>query len=247
MTGLLRLEGVGRRFGGLAALEDVTLELGKGEILGLIGPNGAGKTTLVNVVTGVHAATAGRVTFEGQDITRLPPHRVVRLGLARTWQIVQPFPRMTVAENVAAGALFAGGARDVAAALAAARESLAFVRLEALADTPAASLTLARRKRLELARALAMKPRLIMLDEVNAGLNTAEIDEALALIRAIAAKGITIVIIEHLMKVVLNVSTRIAVLHHGKLIADGSPADVVRDKDVVAAYLGRRYAERGAA
>ena len=247
MTGLLRLEGVGRRFGGLAALEDVTLELGKGEILGLIGPNGAGKTTLVNVVTGVHAATAGRVTFEGQDITRLPPHRVVRLGLARTWQIVQPFPRMTVAENVAAGALFAGGARDVAAALAAARESLAFVRLEALADTPAASLTLARRKRLELARALAMKPRLIMLDEVNAGLNTAEIDEALALIRAIAAKGITIVIIEHLMKVVLNVSTRIAVLHHGKLIADGSPAEVVRDKDVVAAYLGRRYAERGAA
>lgn len=247
MTGLLRLEGVGRRFGGLAALEDVTLELGKGEILGLIGPNGAGKTTLVNVVAGVHAATAGRVTFEGQDITRLPPHRVVRLGLARTWQIVQPFPRMTVAENVAAGALFAGGARDVAAALAAARESLAFVRLEALADTPAASLTLARRKRLELARALAMKPRLIMLDEVNAGLNTAEIDEALALIRAIAAKGITIVIIEHLMKVVLNVSTRIAVLHHGKLIADGSPAEVVRDKDVVAAYLGRRYAERGAA
>ncbi len=247
MSALLRLEGVSRRFGGLAALDGVSLELGRGEILGLIGPNGAGKTTLVNVVTGVHAATSGRVTFDGQDITRLPPHRVARLGLARTWQIVQPFPRMTVAENVAAGALFAGGAADVASALAVARESLGFVNLAELADTPAATLTLARRKRLELARALAMKPRLIMLDEVNAGLNTAEIDEALALIRRIAAKGITIVIIEHLMKVVLGVSTRIAVLHHGRLIADGAPEAVVRDKEVVAAYLGRRYAERGAA
>ncbi|PWS35223.1 ABC transporter ATP-binding protein [Falsiroseomonas bella] len=247
MSALLRLEGVSRRFGGLAALDSVSLELGRGEILGLIGPNGAGKTTLVNVVTGVHTATSGRVTFEGQDITRLPPHRVARLGLARTWQIVQPFPRMTVAENVAAGALFAGGAADVASALAAARESLGFVNLADLADAPAATLTLARRKRLELARALAMKPRLIMLDEVNAGLNTAEIDEALALIRRIAAEGITIVIIEHLMKVVLGVSTRIAVLHHGRLIADGAPQEVVRDKEVVAAYLGRRYAERGAA
>lgn len=247
MSALLRLEGVSRRFGGLAALDGVSLELGRGEILGLIGPNGAGKTTLVNVVTGVHAATSGSVTFEGQDITRLPPHRVARLGLARTWQIVQPFPRMTVAENVAAGALFAGGARDVASALAVARESLGFVKLADLADAPAATLTLARRKRLELARALAMKPRLIMLDEVNAGLNTAEIDEALALIRRIAAEGITIVIIEHLMKVVLGVSTRIAVLHHGRLIADGEPEAVVRDKEVVAAYLGRRYAERGAA
>jgi branched-chain amino acid transport system ATP-binding protein len=154
---------------------------------------------------------------------------------------------MTVAENVAAGALFAGGAPDVGSAMATARESLAFVNLADLADQPAATLTLARRKRLELARALAMQPRLILLDEVNAGLNSAEIDEALALIRRIAARGITIVLIEHLMKVVLSVSTRIAVLHHGRLIADGAPEVVVRDKDVIAAYLGRRYAERGAA
>jgi branched-chain amino acid transport system ATP-binding protein len=247
MTALLELQGVSRRFGGLAALDGVSLTLGQGEILGLIGPNGAGKTTLVNVVTGVHGATGGRVVFEGREITRLPPHRVARSGLARTWQIVQPFPRMTVAENVAAGALFAGGAPDVGSAMATARESLAFVNLADLADHPAATLTLARRKRLELARALAMQPRLILLDEVNAGLNSAEIDEALALIRRIAARGITIVLIEHLMKVVLSVSTRIAVLHHGRLIADGAPDAVVRDKDVIAAYLGRRYAERGAA
>ena len=167
--------------------------------------------------------------FDGRDITRLRPHQIARLGLARTFQIVQPFPKMTVLENVAAGALFAG-TRDICRdARAQAREHLTFTGLPNAADKPAATLTLAQRKRLELAKGLAMKPRLLMLDEVNAGLNPTEIDEALAMIRKIAERGITIVVIEHLMKVVLSISQRIAVLHHGQLIADGTRSDVLRD------------------
>ena len=174
-----------------------------GEIVGLIGPNGAGKTTLVNVVTGMYPATAGRVRFNGQDITRLAPNRIAQLGVARTFQIVQPFPRMTVGENIAAGALFAGGARSLAEARARARELAQQVGIGDLIDQPAETLTLARRKRFELAKSLAMRPKLLFLDEVNAGLNPAEIDEALRLISKIAQAGVTIVVIEHLMKVVL--------------------------------------------
>ncbi len=243
MGPLLTLAGVSRRFGGLRALDDVSLAVSPGEIVGLIGPNGAGKTTLINVVTGVHPASAGRVEFGGQDITRLKPHRIARLGLARTFQVVQPFPHMTVAENVAAGALFAGREASPAQALRTARRHLDFAGLAEFADAAAATLTLARRKRLELAKGLAMRPRLLLLDEVNAGLNPAEIDEALQLIRRIAAQGITIVLVEHLMKVVLAISTRLVVLHHGRLIADGPPERVVRDRAVIEAYLGRKYAE----
>jgi branched-chain amino acid transport system ATP-binding protein len=242
MTALLALPDVSRRFGGLNAVDGVTFSLAKGEIVGLIGPNGAGKTTLINLITGVHPATSGRVRFEDHDITRMKPYAIARLGLARTFQIVQPFPKMSVVENVAAGALFCGHAGSVREAHAVAREHLAFTGLAELADRPAASLTLARRKRLELAKSLAMRPRLLMLDEVNAGLNPTEIEEALGIIRRIAEQGVTIIVIEHLMKVVLSISHRVVVLHHGQLIAQGPPRDVISDKRVVEAYLGSKYA-----
>jgi branched-chain amino acid transport system ATP-binding protein len=242
MTALLALENASRRFGGLQAVDRVSFTVDEGEILGLIGPNGAGKTTLINLITGVHPATAGQVQFYGRDITRLRPHQIARLGLARTFQIVQPFPKMTVLENVAAGALFAGGASHQRDALAAAREHLAFTGLAESADKPAATLTLAQRKRLELAKSLAMRPRLLMLDEVNAGLNATEIGEALRMIRKVAEQGVTIIVIEHLMKVVLAISHRIAVLHHGQLVTIGEPNAVLRDRRVVEAYLGSRYA-----
>ena len=246
MSTLLRLAGVSRHFGGLKAVDDVTLDLAAGEIIGLIGPNGAGKTTLINVVTSVHPATGGTITFDGRDITQLKPYQIARLGLARTFQIVQPFPKMTVLENVAAGALFAGRATSVGDAHSAARQHLAFTGLSAIANKPAASLTLAQRKRLEMAKGLAMQPRLLMLDEVNAGLNASEIDEALVMIRRIAERGVTILIVEHLMKVVLSVTQRIVVLHHGQLIADGAPQAVLRDRAVIEAYLGSKYAARHA-
>jgi branched-chain amino acid transport system ATP-binding protein len=243
---LLQLQGVTRQFGGLRALSSVTLAVGRGEIIGLIGPNGAGKTTLVNVVTGVHRASAGRVLFESEDITRLKPYQAARRGIGRTFQVVQPFPELTVIENVAASALFAGSAPGMPTARKQALEHLAFVGLEAMAERDASALTLAMRKRLELAKGLAMNPKLLLLDEVNAGLNNVEIDQALALIRAVAARGVTILIIEHLMKVVLSVCTRIAVLHHGELISVGSPSEVVADPRVVQAYLGKRYGAKSA-
>jgi branched-chain amino acid transport system ATP-binding protein len=244
---LLELKGVTREFGGLKAVSDVTLSIARDEILGLIGPNGAGKTTLVNVITGVHPATKGQVVFEGRDVTRFRPYRVARAGIGRTFQIVQPFPELTVIENVAASALFAGAAPGIRAAREAAMAQLEFVGLAESADRSAATLTLAMRKRLEMAKGLAMRPKLLLFDEVNAGLNATEIDQALALIRAISATGVTILIIEHLMKVVLSVCSRIAVLHHGELIAAGAPQDVVADPHVIQAYLGKRYAAEGTA
>lgn len=239
---LLELSGVTRQFGGLRAVAGVDLSVARGEVIGLIGPNGAGKTTLVNVITGVHSANAGRVRFNGRDITHLKPYQAARRGIARTFQIVQPFPEMTVAENVAAAAMFAGAARHGRQANSRALEHLEFVGLADMADKRAASLTLAMRKRLELAKGLAMRPQLLLLDEVNAGLNSTEVDHALQLIRTIAAQGITILIIEHLMKVVLSLCTRIVVLHHGELIATGDPQSIVQDPRVIQAYLGRRYA-----
>jgi branched-chain amino acid transport system ATP-binding protein len=242
MSTLLVLDDVSRRFGGLNAVDHVSFSVEQGEILGLIGPNGAGKTTIINLVTGVHPATGGRVSFDGRDITRLRPYQIARRGLARTFQIVQPFPKMTVLENVAAGALFSGQVGSVHEAHAVAREHLEFTGLADTSDRPAAALTLARRKRLELAKSLAMRPRLLMLDEVNAGLNPAEVEEALSIIRKIADRGVTIIVIEHLMKVVRSISSRVVVLHHGQLIAQGSPREVLSDRSVIEAYLGAKYA-----
>jgi ABC-type branched-subunit amino acid transport system ATPase component len=241
---LLSIEHLGKRFRGLQALDDVTLELKQGEVVGLIGPNGAGKTTLINVITGVHKPSAGTIHFRGESIAGMRPDRIARRGIARTFQIVQPFPAMTVLENVAAAALFAGGETSLAAARGKAAEHLHFCGLSAQADKPAASLTLAGRKRLELAKSLALNPTLLLLDEVNAGLNTAEIDHALELILSIAARGVTVLLIEHLMKVVTRAASRIVVLHHGRLIADGATREVMADEAVVEAYLGRRYAAR---
>lgn len=215
MTALLELDGVSRRFGGLNALDDVSLSLNEGEVVGLIGPNGAGKTTFVNVVSGVLKPTRGAIRFSGQRIDGRRPDQVARLGIARTFQIVQPFPRLTVRDNVAAAALFAGGAATPADAALAADTHLAFCGLAREAGKLAGSLTLAGRKRLELAKSLAARPKLLLLDEVNAGLNAAEIDDALRLIAAIAAEGITVLLIEHLMKVVSRACRRLLVLHQG--------------------------------
>ena len=244
MSELLRLTGVSRRVSGLQALRDVKLSVAPGEVLGLIGPNGAGKTTLVNTICGVTPANTGTVLFDGKDITRIKTYQAARLGLSRTFQIVQPFAEFSALDNVAAAALFSQPGASLKSAREAAREHLAFVGLAAQAEQSAATLTLAMRKRLELAKALAMKPKLLFLDEVNAGLNSAEVERATKLIHQLAADGITIVMIEHLMKVVLNVCTRIVVLHNGHPIADGPPREVISNPAVVEAYLGQQYAQR---
>jgi branched-chain amino acid transport system ATP-binding protein len=246
MSEILHLNAVSRRFSGLQALREVTFAVGKGEVLGLIGPNGAGKTTLVNTVCGVTPANSGAVTFDGRDITRIKTFQAARLGLSRTFQIVQPFAEFSALDNVAAAALFSQPGESIKSAREEARAHLAFVGLEAQSGQSAAALTLAMRKRLELAKALAMKPKLLFLDEVNAGLNSAEVERATELIHQLAASGITIVMIEHLMKVVLNVCTRIVVLHNGQLIADGTPRNVISNPAVVDAYLGQQYAQRNA-
>jgi branched-chain amino acid transport system ATP-binding protein len=244
VSALLELDDVGRAFKGVRALDGVSLSVDAGEIVGLIGPNGAGKTTLVNVATGVYPPTQGLVRFNGNVISGLAANRIARLGVARTFQIVQPFPRMTVGENIAAGALFAGAAGSLREAMDRAHALADRLGLGDVVERSADTLTLAKRKRLELAKSLAMRPRLLFLDEVNAGLNSTEVDAALALIREIAAEGITIVVIEHLMKVVLSISTRLVVLHHGRLVAEGPPDQVMRDPHVAEAYLGKRYAAR---
>jgi branched-chain amino acid transport system ATP-binding protein len=246
VNSILELNNVSKRFGGLRALNNVSFTLQEGEIVALIGPNGAGKTTLVNVITGAIRASDGKVMFAGRDVTAQLPYQAARRGLARTFQIVQPFPRMTVLENVAAGALFGGvrGSANVKEAMDIAREQLEFTGLASFADRPASTLTIAGRKRLELAKSLSMHPKVLMLDEVNAGLNSSEIDGALTLIRRISDRGITILLIEHLMKVVLSLAQRVLVLHHGELIAQGEPITMINDPRVVEAYLGEKFSRR---
>lgn len=248
MSPLLELKIVSRRFGGLAAVDQVSLAVEPSDIVGIIGPNGAGKTTLIDLISCARRPSSGEIHFKGRRIDGMPVHRAARLGIARTFQIVQPFPDMTTRENVVAAALFAGRAANRTVANRCADEQLERVGLGQVGNVPASALSLGQRKRLELAKSLAMKPTLLLLDEVNAGLHGAELSEAIALIRDLAKAGLTILIIEHLMKVVTSLCTRVAVLHHGRLIADGPAEAVMNDQQVIDAYLGERYGRgRGAA
>ena len=242
----LELKNVTKRFGGVAAVDGVTFAIGKGEILGVIGPNGAGKTTLLNCISGVYRLDGGDVRWQGESIAGLAPFRVARLGIGRTFQIVKPFTSMTVRENVVAGALF-GSDEDrprLGAAFGRADGVLELVGLRSKADLPVSAMTIPDRKRLEVARAVATRPKLLLLDEVMAGLNSVEIDDALEMVRAVHESGVTVVLIEHVMRVIVGVCARVVVLDVGRVLADGPPDVVLRDERVIQAYLGERYARR---
>jgi branched-chain amino acid transport system ATP-binding protein len=242
MVELLRVENVSRRFGGLLAVNAASFSAQAGRITALIGPNGAGKTTLFSIVTGFLAPTEGRVFYEGADITGEPPHRLARRGIARTFQIAQPFAGLTVCENIAVGSHLSRPSR--ADALAAARDVAQAVGLTPMLDLPASSLTVAGRKRLELARALAIEPKLLLLDEVLAGLNPSEVRDMVPVIRAICARGVTIVLIEHVMQAVMSLAEHVFVLAEGSIIAQGAPQVIAADARVVEAYLGHGAAGR---
>jgi len=238
MSALLEVRGVSKRFGGLVAVSDVSFDLAEGEIVGLIGPNGAGKTTLFNVVNGVYKADQGSITFAGKDITRSSPDQIVHFGLARTHQIVKPLNDLTVLDNVTVGACFGSEYLDMTAARKVASEVLQRVGLWDRASLVARSLTIAGKKRLEVARALAAKPKLLLLDEVLAGLNPTEVATMIDLVRKIRDGGTAVLMIEHLMQAIMSLSDRIVVLNLGRKLAEGKPDDVVHNTDVVEAYLG---------
>jgi len=241
---LLEARGLTRRFQGLQAVDTVSFAVRPGEILGLIGPNGAGKTTLINLISGTLFADEGELAFAGERIDRLSPQQRAHLGIARTFQVMKPFPRLSVLENVTVGALFgfAGGEHKLATARERARDVLDFTGLLHRLDQRADQLGGPDRKRLELAKALALRPRLLLLDEVMAGLNLTEVDEVIAIIKKIRDAGVAILVIEHVMKAIRSLSDRIIVLHHGEKIAEGLPDAVLTDPRVVEAYLGKRRA-----
>jgi branched-chain amino acid transport system ATP-binding protein len=236
---LLALEGLTKRFGGVVANRDVSFAVAPGELVGVIGPNGAGKSTLFDLITGFQRPDTGRVTFDGADVTRLRPDELARRGVARTFQKLKPFTDMTVLENVMVGAFL--NTPDVAAARDAARDALAAVGLADRADAHARGLSTGQRKRLELARALATRPRLLLLDEVTGGVDQATIPGLVRLVRELHGRGLALVVIEHNMRVIMELAQRIVALQMGQVIADGPPATIVRDARVIDAYLGSSW------
>ena len=238
---MLEVRGLSKSFGGLKAVDQASLDVRQGEIVGLIGPNGAGKTTLFAAIAGFHAPDAGRVAFEGKDITGLAPHRICAAGMVRTFQITQPFAKISVRENIMVGAYFRTADRKLAEREA---EMVAgMVGMAGQLDQMGADLTVAGRKRLELARALATGPRLLLLDEVMAGLNPTEITEIVQVIRAIRDSGVTILLIEHVMQAVTSLAERVYVLNQGRMIAEGTPAAIADNPEVIEAYLGHGAAK----
>ncbi|MEE4608740.1 MAG: ABC transporter ATP-binding protein [Desulfobacteraceae bacterium] len=237
---ILRVDGIVKAFGGLHAVNDVSFDVGKGMIVGLIGHNGAGKTTIFNVISGYYAPTRGKVFFNGNDISGLPPYRLAKMGIGRTFQVVKPFPGLSVLENVMVASLCRHPRKQDAKQHA--LEIIEFTGLGPHARNPAASLTLPGRKRLEISKALALEPELLLLDEVVAGLNPTEADRTIELILKLRDQGISILIVEHIMRVIMNISDQVVVLNFGQQIALGKPAEVARDPVVIEAYLGEEAA-----
>nr|MDQ2736196.1 ABC transporter ATP-binding protein [Pseudomonadota bacterium] len=239
---LLRVHGLHKRFKGVRALAGVDVDVRRGEILGLLGPNGSGKSTFINVVSGHYLPSDGRIVFEGRDLVGLPAHRIAAAGISRTYQIPRPFARQSVLDNVALAAMFGGGIESPAAARKQAMTWLEFTGLEGKTSARPEDLNLHQRKFLELARALASRPRLVLLDEVLCGLTPREIDDAVALIRRIRDQGSTIVFVEHVMRAVMALTDRIVVFHHGELLAEGAASEVMQRPEVMTAYLGKSHA-----
>jgi len=239
---LLEVKNITKRFGGLVAVKDFSLDVDRGQIKALIGPNGAGKTTAFNCVAGFYRANEGKVIFDGKDITSLRPDQICKLGLSRTFQVVRPFRGISVLDNVMVGAF--ARTNDAKVARAKAEEVLEFFEMSNMIKMTASGLPIASRKRLEIARALATEPKMILLDEAMAGLRPAEADQVIAMVRKMCVeKGIAILLVEHVMKIVMALAEQIIVLHHGEMIAQGSPMEVVSDPQVVDAYLGEAYVE----
>ncbi len=231
---------ISKNFGGLMAVNGVSFEVERGEIFGLIGPNGSGKTTIFNLINHYFPLTAGDIFFKGKSIKGMKTYQICHLGIGRTFQVVKPLKRMTVLENVVASAFCRVNTFKEAQKLA--METLEFCNLLSAKDKSAASLPIAGRKRLEITRALATKPELLLLDETAAGLNTAELDEAIELIQKIRNRGVTIIIVEHIMKVIMSISNRIHAINYGQTIAEGTPEEVANNEEVIEAYLGESYA-----